>query len=302
MKILLLGKTGQIGQELRHTLPALGELVSLGRKEVDVRDQSALCKALSAHHPDIIVNAAGYTSVDLAESHREDAAQVNTQAVATLAHYSKEAGALLVHYCTDYVFDGANAAAYTENAPPSPQNVYGATKLAGEYAIRDSQCEALILRCSWVYAAHGHNFPNTILRLARTRDRLDVVADQTGAPTSAALIADITIRAIDSHRRKSLTSGVYHLAAGGTTTWHAYAQYLVAGAAARGMPLRLTPDGVHPITSEDYSAAAVRPRNSRLDTTRLATALGVQFADWTYGVDSLLDQLSERLKRGEDSP
>ncbi|MNX61348.1 dTDP-4-dehydrorhamnose reductase [compost metagenome] len=301
MKILLLGKNGQIGRELRHALPALGEVVPLGRADIDLRDQDALRTTLSLHQPDVIVNAAGYTAVDLAESHREEAALLNTQAVTTLAHYAQDSGTLLVHYSTDYVFDGASATAYKETDAPAPQNVYGATKLAGEDAIRASLCDALILRCSWVYAAHGHNFPNTILRIARARDQLDVVADQIGAPTSAALIADVTLRAIQAHHRSLLASGIYHLSASGATSWYAYAQYLVAGAAARGVPLRLTPDGIRPITSADYNAAARRPHNSRLDSTRLATALGLQLADWTHGVEQILDQLSERAHPGGDN-
>lgn len=293
MKILLLGKTGQIGQELRLTLPALGELTALGREDVDLADQDSLRAALSTHRPEIIVNAAGYTAVDLAESQREAAAQINTDAVATLAAYSKSAGALLVHFSTDYVFDGAKPTPYIESDPPNPCNVYGATKLAGETAIRASGCDALVLRCSWVYATHGRNFPATLLRLARTRSCIDVVADQVGAPTSAARIADATTKAIQRHRQHGLPSGIYHLAAGGATSWHAYARYLIAGAAARGMPLRLTPDGIVAIESKDYCAAARRPHNSRLDTSRFSTAMEMQIPDWTVDVDTLLDDLSQ---------
>ncbi|MFF7058830.1 dTDP-4-dehydrorhamnose reductase [Achromobacter spanius] len=302
MKILLLGKNGQIGRELRHALPSLGEVVSLGREDIDLRDQDALRTSLSSHRPDIIVNAAGYTAVDLAESHQQEAALLNTQAVTTLAHYAQDSGTLLVHYSTDYVFDGASTRAYKETDAPAPQNVYGATKLAGENAIMACMCNALIFRCSWVYAAHGQNFPNTILRIARARDQLNVVADQIGAPTSAALVADVTLRAIKAHHRSLLASGIYHLSASGATSWHAYAQYLVAGAAARGIPLRLTPDGIRPITSADYNAAARRPHNSRLNSAKLANALGLQLADWTHGVDEVLDQLSERAHHGGDQP
>lgn len=294
MKILLLGKAGQIGQALQHTLPTLGELVPLGRKDADLRDQDALRSALLSHRPDVIVNAAGYTDVDLAESQPDAAAQINTQAVATLARHASDTGALLVHYSTDYVFDGGKPAPYTEADLPAPLNVYGATKLAGEAAIIASACNALILRCSWVYAAHGQNFPKTILRLARERERLDVVADQVGAPTSAALIAAVTRQAISAHRQQLLDNGIYHLAASGATNWCAYARYLVTAAEARDIPLRLTPEGIHPILSEAYGAAARRPHNSRLDTTRLADALGLKFADWKHGVDELVNQLAAR--------
>ncbi|KAG1087634.1 hypothetical protein G6F40_013681 [Rhizopus arrhizus] len=199
VKILLLGKAGQIGQELRHALPALGEVVPLGHGDVDLRDQDALLRALAAHRPDVIVNAAAYTAVDQAETDREAADQVNAQAVTALAQYAKDASALLVHYSTDYVFDGDSDQPYTETDTPRPLNVYGATKLGGESAVLESGCDALVFRCSWVYAPHGRNFPTSILRLARTRDRLDVVADQIGAPTSASLIADVTAQAVARH-------------------------------------------------------------------------------------------------------
>lgn len=292
MKILLLGKAGQIGQALRHVLPTLGELASLGRDDADLRDQDALRRALAAHCPDVIVNAAAYTAVDQAETDRDTATQVNAQAVATLAQYARDARALLVHYSTDYVFDGDSARPYVETDAPHPLNAYGATKLAGESAVLASGCDALVFRCSWVYAPHGRNFPTSILRLARTRDRLDVVADQTGAPTSAALIARVTAQAIARHRQQPLQGGIYHLAADGATTWHAFAQYLVAGAAARGAALALAPERIRAIASKDYPAAAKRPHNSRLDTTRLSAALGLRLPAWTEEADRFLDQLS----------
>lgn len=294
MKILLLGKAGQIGQELRHALPALGEVVPLGHGDVDLRDQDALLRALAAHRPDVIVNAAAYTAVDQAETDREAAGQVNAQAVAALAQYAKDASALLVHYSTDYVFDGDSDQPYTETDTPRPLNVYGATKLAGESAVLESGCDALVFRCSWVYAPHGRNFPTSILRLARTRDHLDVVADQIGAPTSASLIADVTAQAVARHRQQRLPAGIYHLAAGGATSWHAFARYLVSGAAARGAALALTPDRIRAIASKDYPAAAKRPHNSRLDTTRLSAALALPLPPWTQGADRFLDQLSAR--------
>lgn len=302
MKILLLGKTGQIGRQLQRFLPVLGDLVPLSRKQADLSDAHALGLALSIHQPDVIVNAAAYTAVDRAQLEPEAAASINTDAVAQLARYAKESDALLVHYGTDYIFDGTKPTPYCEADIPNPLNVYGATKLAGDAAVLDSGCDALILRCSWVYAAHGQNFPSTLLRLAATRDNLDVVADQVGAPTSAALIADTTVRAIAARTRRELPGGIYHLAASGSTSWHAYARYLVAGATERGVPLRLTPENIHPVSSDRYGAAAKRPRNSRLDTTRLETALNVHFDHWTCGVDDLLDELSKRGRRGGDNP
>ncbi|MFY0477686.1 dTDP-4-dehydrorhamnose reductase [Achromobacter marplatensis] len=294
MKILLLGKAGLVGQELRHALPALGQVVALGRDDINLGDQDALLRTLAAHRPEVIVNAAAYTAVDQAETDQDTAARVNTQAVATLAAYAKDTGALLVHYSTDYVFDGDSDQPYTETDAPHPLNVYGLTKLAGESAILASGCDALVFRCSWAYAPHGRNFPATILRLARTRNRLDVVADQVGAPTSAALIAGVTALAIARHGQQPLPGGIYHLAASGATSWHAFAQYVVAGAVARGAALALTPDQVHPIPSKDYPAAAKRPHNSRLDTTRLSDALGLRLPSWTEGADHFLDQLSAR--------
>jgi dTDP-4-dehydrorhamnose reductase len=294
VKILLLGKAGQIGQELRHALPALGEVVPLGHGDVDLRDQDALLRALAAHRPDVIVNAAAYTAVDQAETDREAADQVNAQAVAALAQYAKEASALLVHYSTDYVFDGDSDQPYTETDTPRPLNVYGATKLAGESAVLESGCDALVFRCSWVYAPHAQNFPAVILRLARTRDRLDVVADQIGAPTPAGLIAEITSQMIVRRHQRTVPSGIYHLAASGAVSRHAFARYLVAGAIARGAPLALTPAQIHAIATKDYPAAAKRPHNSRLDTTRLSAALALRLPSWTQGADRFLDQLSAR--------
>lgn len=294
MKILLLGKTGQIGQALRHALPPLGEVVALGRGDADLRDPGALRFALTTHRPDVIVNAAAYTAVDLAETEQDAANQVNALAVSVLARYAKDARALLVHYSTDYVFDGDIDRPYTEDDAPRPLNVYGATKLAGESAILETGCDALVFRCSWVYAPHSRNFPATILRLARTREILDVVADQVGAPTSATLIADVTAQAIARHRQQPLPGSIYHLASTGATSWHAFARYLVAGATARGVVLTLTPDHIHAIASKDYPTAAKRPHNSRLDTARLSAALGLRLPSWTIGADRFLDQLSAR--------
>ncbi|MFD4836077.1 dTDP-4-dehydrorhamnose reductase [Achromobacter sp. NPDC058515] len=293
MKILLLGKAGQLGRELQRTLLPIGEVTPLGRDDVDLRDQDALLHALSTHRPDAIVNAAAYTAVDQAEADPQTAAQVNALAVSTLAQYARGSRALLVHFSTDYVFDGALDRPYTEADAPNPRNVYGATKLAGESAILASGCEALVFRCSWIYALHGRNFPAAILRQARTRESLDVVADQYGSPTSACLVAGIATQAISRYRQQSLPAGVYHLAAGGYTNWHAFARYLVAGALARGARLALSPDRIRAVASKDYPAAAKRPHNSRLDTTRLANALGLEFSPWTLDADSFLDQLFE---------
>lgn len=289
--ILLLGKDGQLGRALQAVLPAAGDLTALGRDALDLRDQGAIAAALDAHRPDIIVNAAAWTAVDQAEREPEAAAQVNAVAVSTLARNAAARGALLVHYSTDYVFDGALARPYTEADAPNPINVYGATKLAGERAIAASGCQALVLRCSWIHSLHGRNFFRTILNLARTRTSLQVVADQHGTPTPASLIAQTTVRCIALHQARTLPSGLYHVAAAGSTSWHAYAQYLVAGARKRGVNLTLKPEQIAAVASADYAADAARPRNSRLDTTALALATGFAPADWTTYVDESLDAL-----------
>ncbi len=293
MKILLLGKNGQVGRELRRALAPLGELVAPGRDAADLRDQDGLRAVLSACRPDAIVNAAAYTAVDRAETDGAAASQVNALAVSTLARHARATNALLVHYSTDYVFDGTAAQPYAETDIPNPRNVYGATKLAGEQAIRDAGCDALVFRTSWVYSAHGRNFLKAILRLAQARPGLDVVADQHGAPTSAGLVADTTALAVRRHIEGRLAAGTYHLAAAGSTNWHGYAQYIVAGAAARGAALALAPERIRAIAARDYPAAAQRPLNSRLDTALLSRALDLRLPDWTAHVDRVLDQLIE---------
>ncbi|WP_088158654.1 dTDP-4-dehydrorhamnose reductase [Achromobacter xylosoxidans] len=291
MKILLLGKDGQVGRELRRALLPLGEVVALGRGDADLRGQEALLAALALHRPDVIVNAAASTAVDEAESDPDTAFQVNALAVAALARHARAAGALLVHYSTDYVFDGMLERPYAETDSPNPLNVYGHSKLEGERAIQASGCDALVFRTSWVYSAHGGNFLKTMLRLARERESLDVVADQRGAPTSAELIADLTALAIERHRAGQLPAGTYHLAAAGSTSWHGYARYIVTGAAARGAVLALAPERIRAVAARDYPATAQRPRNSMLDTAVLSCALQRKMPPWTEHVDSTLDQL-----------
>ncbi len=289
--ILLLGKDGQVGRALQAVLPALGDITALGHDTLDMRDQAALVAALDIHRPDVIVNAAAWTAVDQAEREPEAAAQVNAVAVSTLAQHAAASGALLVHYSTDYVFDGALARAYTEADAPNPINVYGATKLAAERAISASACDAIVLRCSWIYALHGRNFFRTILNLARTRETLEVVADQHGTPTPAALVAQATALCLQRHREHALPESLYHVAAAGFTTWHAYAQYLVAGALKRGIRLKLQPERIVAVASSSHAATAARPGNSRLDTTALTLATGFEPAAWTTYVDQCLDEL-----------
>ena len=292
MKILLLGKGGNVGQELQRTLLPLGQLTSLCRYDADFEDIAALRSVVSAHAPNIIVNAAAYTAVDQAETHVDSAQRINADAVGVLADYAKRHGALLVHYSTDYVFDGTKADPYVESDRTNPLSVYGKTKRAGELAVLDSGCEAIVLRTSWVYSSHGKNFIKTILRLAKERDELRIVADQCGAPTSAEMIADVTALAIAGHQNGQLPRGLYHLAAQGEATWHTLACHIVRRALSNGVHLRTTADSIRPISTEEYPAAAQRPKNSRLNAHALTMALRLQLPNWEVHANRAIDQLT----------
>lgn len=293
MKILLLGKNGQVGTELQRTLLPLGTLVALDRSTADLEKPTALRSVLESHSPDVIVNAAAYTAVDKAETNQEAARAVNGESVAVIAAYAKERDALLVHYSTDYVFDGSKASPYQPADTTNPLSVYGATKRQGEEAIEASGCRFLVFRTSWVFSAHGGNFVKTILRLAKERDALNIVADQHGAPTSAELIADVSALAIAGHRQGLCKSGIYHLTAAGHTTWHGLASHIVARAAANGVALKAAVERIAPIPTDAYPLPAPRPKNSRLDTSALSRALLVQFPDWTVHVNRTVDQLTK---------
>jgi len=271
LRILLTGANGQVGWELRRTLAPLGELEALGRAELDLRDAGRMREAVRASNADVIVNAAAYTAVDKAESEREAAFAVNATAPGVLAEEAKRSGALLVHYSTDYVFDGAKPAPYVEEDEPNPINAYGASKLAGERAIAASGCRYLILRTSWVYGPRGANFYLTMLRLARERPELRVVDDQVGAPTSSLAIARATAQLL-----RPGAHGLYHLSAAGRTSWCGFARAILARAGIA------TP--VVAIRTEDYPAPAKRPRNSRLDCSRLRADFGVALAPWEEGL------------------
>ena len=290
MRLLLLGKNGQVGWELQRSLAPLGEVMALGREEADLADAASLRAAVATAAPDVIVNAAAYTAVDKAESEPERADRINHRAVAELAALAAARDALLVHYSTDYVFDGRKAGPYVESDPTGPLGVYGQTKLAGEAAVTASGARALVFRTSWVHAGRGGNFIRTMLRLAGERDSLRVVADQIGAPTSAALIADITAQAIGA----ALAPGVYHLTAAGETSWHGLAQFVIAEALAAGVPLRARPETVTAITTAEYPTPAARPANSRLDTAKLRRALGIALPDWREGARRSVLQSIER--------
>ena len=296
MRILLLGRNGQVGWELQRSLAPLGELVALDATGADglcgdLARPAELATTVRALAPGLIVNAAAYTAVDRAEAEPERARAVNAAGPAVLAQEAAALGAWLVHYGTDYVFDGSGNRPWAEDDPTGPLNVYGRTKLEGEQAIRTSGCAHLILRTSWVHSARGANFARTMLRLAGEREQLQVVADQYGAPTGADLIADVTAHAIRAAMARPALSGTYQLAAGGETNWHGYARHVVAFAQARGHPMRVHPDTIVPVSSADFPSAAQRPHNSRLDTRKLRQAFALQLPAWQFGVERMLQEV-----------
>ncbi|HEX4509059.1 MAG TPA: dTDP-4-dehydrorhamnose reductase [Burkholderiaceae bacterium] len=298
MKLLVFGASGQVGWELQRALQPLGEVVALQRNaagnawHADFAQPEALARTIEAIRPDVIVNAAAYTAVDQAESEPALAEAVNARAPAVLARAAAAHGAWLVHYSTDYVFDGSGDMARDEEAPVQPLSAYGRTKLAGEQAIRASGCRHLLLRTSWVYGARGGNFAKTMLKLAATRERLAVVDDQVGAPTGAELLADVTAHAILAARSDPTLSGLYHVAPTGETTWHDYAVFVFAEARRRGAHLALAADGLTRIATRDYKTAAARPLNSRLDTRRFRERFHLTLPPWQTGVARLLDEIA----------
>jgi dTDP-4-dehydrorhamnose reductase len=295
VKILLFGKNGQVGWELQRSLAPLGEVIALDRRGLDhagqfisgdLLDLDAVAKAVMTVKPDVIVNAAAYTAVDKAETDAANAHTINALAPAAIARAATNTGALLVHYSTDYVFDGTPGRAWLETDTPRPLSVYGASKLAGEQGIIASGARHLIFRTSWVYAARGSNFAKTMLRLAQERETLSVINDQIGAPTGAELLADVTAHAL----RTKAPSGIYHLAAAGSTTWFAYAQHVFAAARARGMVLKLDAAQLKAISTFDYKTAAQRPLNSALNCDKLTSAFNLRLPHWTAGVDRMLTE------------
>lgn len=297
-RILLLGGSGQVGTELRRSLAGLGELVVATRdgrdvegvagvEQADLADPASLGALVDRLRPDTVVNAAAHTAVDRAESEPELAFRINAEAPAALAAACARNGARLVHYSTDYVFPGSGSRPYREDDPTAPLGAYGASKLAGEQAILASGCRHLVFRTAWVYAAHGHNFLRTMLRVGAERDSLRVVADQVGTPTPAALIADATAQAL---RQAPERSGLWHLTATGQTSWHGFAEAIFAGAVARGL-LPRAPEVV-PITTAEYPTPAARPAWSVLDTSALRRDFGIELPAWETGLGRVLDQLA----------
>ncbi|UDF31506.1 UNVERIFIED_ORG: dTDP-4-dehydrorhamnose reductase [Roseateles sp. XES5] len=293
MRILLTGKNGQVGFELQRALAPLGEVLAVDRSECDLESETSLRNAIRRAEPDIIINPAAYTAVDRAESETERAYAINATAPGIIGAEAARCGALVVHYSTDYVFDGTAVGRYAEDAATGPQGVYGQSKRAGEEALAASGARHLVFRTSWVFGAHGANFAKTMLRLAAERDVLKVVADQVGTPTSAALIADVSTHAIRQavQDRDSAPSGIYHLTAGGETNWHAYACHVIEAARRAGVSIRVAADAIVPITTADYPTPARRPANSRLETAKLRHTFGLALPHWQSGLDHVLQQI-----------
>ena len=297
MKILLFGKNGQVGWELQRSLAPLGELVAPGRSDADLcgdlSNLDGLARTVQTVRPDVIVNAAAHTAVDRAESEPELAHTLNALAPGVLAQEAAKLGAWLVHYSTDYVFDGSGSRPWAETDTPAPLSVYGRSKLEGERLIQAACPQHLIFRTSWVYAARGGNFAKTMLRLAQERERLTVINDQFGAPTGAELIADVTAHALRQCLRHLQDAGLYHLAAGGETTWHGYANQVLALARLIDSAIKIKAIEVASVATSAFPTAARRPLNSRLDCQKLQTAFGLALPNWAHGVERMMREVCE---------
>ena len=295
MKILLLGKNGQLGWELQRSLAPLGDVVALSSASTDycgdLNNLSGLTQTIRDIAPDIIVNAAAYTAVDKAETDNDSARAVNALAPALLAQEAKRSGAWLIHYSTDYVFDGSGETPWKETDSTGPLSAYGKTKLEGEQAIQASECKHLIFRTSWVYAARGANFAKTMLRLAQEREQLNVINDQFGAPTGAELLADVSAHCVRHAMQHHEVSGLYHLAASGVTSWYEYARYAIEFARNAGIQIKVSPDAIKPIPTSAYPLPAPRPTNSRLATQQIQTTFGLTLPHWQTGVSRMLSEV-----------
>lgn len=295
MNILLLGKGGQVGWELQRSLSVLGTVTALDHDSTghcgDFANPAGLADTVRALRPDVIVNAAAHTAVDKAESEPEFARTLNATTPGVLAEEAARLGAWLVHYSTDYVFDGSGTRPWVETDTPAPLSVYGRTKLEGEQLIQQSGAKHLILRTSWVYAARGGNFAKTMLRLAQERERLTVIDDQWGAPTGADLLADVTAHTLRHLQQRPEAGGLYHCVAGGETNWHLYAKYVLAQAQQAQPAIKIKATEVAPVPTSAFPTPAQRPHNSRLDTTQLQTTFGLQLPHWQQGVARMLTEI-----------
>ncbi len=298
MKILLFGKGGQVGWELQRSLAPLGELVALDADSQDFcgdfTNLKGIAETVRSIAPDIIVNAAAHTAVDKAESEPELAHTINALAPGVLAQEAKRCGAWLIHYSTDYVFNGSGDSAWLETDPTGPLSIYGKTKLAGEEAICAAGCKHLIFRTSWVYAARGGNFAKTMLKLAQERDALKVINDQIGAPTGADLLADITAHAIRTAQQRPDVGGLYHLVASGQTSWHGYASYVIDFARQAGVEIKVAPEAILPVPTSAFPLPAPRPKNSHLDTRKLQNTFDVHLPHWHSGINRMLTEILDK--------
>jgi dTDP-4-dehydrorhamnose reductase len=296
VKILLFGRNGQVGWELQRSLAPLGEVIALGSGTEnglcgDFMDAEGVARTVRTLRPDAVVNAAAYTAVDKAESEADRAAQVNAVTPGAIARAAADCGAWLVHYSTDYVFDGSGSRPWREDDATDPLSVYGRTKLAGEERIAAANPRHLILRTSWVYGARGGNFAKTMLRLARERDRLTVIDDQFGAPTGADLLADVTAHALRSLVAGAGQPGIYHVAAAGEITWNGYARFVVGQAQQTGEKFKAGPEQIEPVPTSAFPTPARRPHNSRLDTSRFRATFGLALPAWQLGVARMLQEI-----------
>ena len=286
VRILLFGENGQIGSSIKKRFKISKDVTALSRTDIDLMETDKIIKILKSYNPNIIINAAAFTNVDLAESNQEQAYLINSKAIEKIAEYSFKNNSLFVHYSTDYVFDGKNNNSYLETDLENPINVYGKSKLEGENVIKESKCRYIIFRTSWVYSDIGKNFPKTILDLASKKDKLKIVMDQIGSPTSADLVSDITEICIE----KNYINSLYHLASRGKTTRLDFVKYLINGANIRGKKLKCTIDDLEPILSKDAKALAKRPKNSVLDCTKLESKIGIKMPRWQENVDLFLNK------------
>lgn len=295
MNILLLGKGGQVGWELQRSLAVLGQVTALDFDSPehcgDFAHPEGVAATVRALRPDVIVNAAAHTAVDKAESEPAFARLLNATTPGLIAQEAARLGALLVHYSTDYVFDGSGERPWVETDTPAPLSVYGATKWEGEQHIQQSGCRHLILRTSWVYAARGGNFAKTMLRLAQERERLTVIDDQWGAPTGADLLADVTAHAIRHLQHRPEDGGLYHCVAGGETNWHSYAKYVIAQAGQAPAAIKIKATEIAPVPTSAFPTPARRPHNSRLDTRKLQATFGLTLPHWQQGVARMLTEI-----------
>lgn len=298
MKIVLFGGNGQVGWELQRSLIPLGELIALSSTSEnfcgDLTDLAGIKQTVRNIAPDIIVNAAAYTAVDKAENEPELAQILNAEAPGVLAQEARLLNARLIHYSTDYVFNGTSEQPYLETDPTEPLNVYGKTKLEGEKNIRASGCSHIIFRTSWVYATYGNNFIKTMLRLAQQRDKLTIVNDQIGSPTGAELIADVTAYTLHTLKHNTEVSGLYHLVARGCTSWYDFAKYILEHAECAKTPLKVQSTALQPIKSCDFPLPAKRPLNSRLNTTKLENTLDLILPDWQVGVSRTIREILDK--------